>query len=379
MGNPVIIGKQLNATHKPKVEWSILFVAAILVVLGAAFQLFLSRVDALSSDHFSSFLLYAPFGIAAFAFMYFFDYTRFARYSKRIYFVLLASVVIGSLLSDKINGGYLLVYYTTLLFIPVFAGVTYSFRSKGYLGLIYSGLYYAGAAFTTIVAPSFQSFALLTISCLIILTVAITRGFFSVKKRQGLALVYIPTLLLPSLLALFSSTISQRMERIISLLNPIHEYAGSGFLAYVVRQVLMASKPFEKAVFVSSFENMSIDRILPYWSSHLSLTYLIATWGYIPGLTFVGIMLFLIIRMYVTVIDQKNAFGLLVSLSVFLAITGQIALFLFSNLGVIFPLAAILPFISFGAKGFIVNMALLGLLLSVYRRTDLVYDRLPQN
>lgn len=98
--------------------------------------------------------------------------------------------------------------------------------------------------------------------------------------------------------------------------------------------------------------------------------------GYVPGLAIVAVLLILIVRIFISVIKQKNAYGFLVAFSACLAITGQTAFYVLSNLGIIAPFAGILPFISFGRMGFVVNMILVGLLLSVYRRTDLVKDRL---
>jgi len=63
----------------------------------------------------------------------------------------------------------------------------------------------------------------------------------------------------------------------------------------------------------------------------------------------------------------------LLSLSCCVAITGQIVFYMLSNTGVI-VMDGILPFVSYGGTGFAVNMMLTGLLLSAYRRTNLVKD-----
>lgn len=380
MGDPVIVGKQLDLAHRPKTEWSIISIAAILVVLGGAIQYFLSGVNADSADMFSHFLLYAPIGIAAFAVIYFFDYTLLGRYSKLVYFALLAITIAGFLTLSRLNGAYTYVYFSALLFIPALAGIIYGFRNKGYLGIVFSGLFYAGAAFMCILAPSFSSLLLLTISCLAILTVAIVKGFFGGNRKVGLALVYVPMLLL-SVLVILTTVITSpyRLERIRSMLNPGHDPLGSGYLPLMVRKLIVAARPIGTAVLDGNFGNVSIDRILPVRSTDLSLTYIIARLGYIPAMAIVAFMLILIVRMFISVFKQKNTYGFLVSFAACLAITGQIVFYVLSNIGVIAPLSLILPFISFGAFGFIVNMILIGLLLSVYRRTNLVNDRLQSN
>ncbi|HIW32214.1 MAG TPA: FtsW/RodA/SpoVE family cell cycle protein [Candidatus Paenibacillus intestinavium] len=384
MGDPAIVGKQLDKTHRPKTDWSILSMAAILVVLGGLFQYIFSGVNKYSINMFSDFLQYAPIGIAAFAIMYFFDYRWLGRYSKVAYFVVFVIAAAGFLTSSKINGTYQHVYYTTLICIPLFAGIIYGFRNKGYLGIVFSGLFYAGVALLCISAPSFSALALLTISCLIILTVAIAKGFFGGNKKLSYVLVYVPTFLL-SILANFIAKsrnpylVERIVERITMIFNPVQDPSGSWYQLFMVRKLVSAARPIGMATLEDKIETIGIDRILPMWSTDLLLTYIIARFGYISGIAVIVLLLILIFRMFVSVLKQKNAYGFLVSFAACLALTGQIVLYVLANIGVMAPMSVTLPFVSFGGIGFLVNIVLLGLILSVYRRTDVVHERLPSN
>jgi cell division protein FtsW (lipid II flippase) len=380
MGDPVLVGKELDKTHKPKTEWSILSLAVILVVIGGIIQYFMSGVNLNNSNNFSYFLLYAPVGIGIFFFAYFFDYTLFGRYSKITYILMFSITIAGFFIFNRTNGGYRHVYYSFMLFIPIFAAIVYSFRSKGYLGILASGLFYAGTAIIIIFAPSFSGLLLLTASCLVILTIAILKGIFNVNKLAGLAIVFIPTLLTLSFTILnIALTSPYKLQRFAIMLNPNQDLRGSGWQFLMIRRLFAASKPLGTATIVGNTTNTSIFQFLPGWSTDFSLTYIIVRFGYIPGMILIIVMSILIARMFISVLKQRNIFGFLLSFSAFLAISGQIVLYVLSNLGVIAPFAGNLPFISFGAFGFVVNMALLGLLLSVYRRTGLVNDRLQNN
>ena len=370
MGDPILVGKQLDRTHRPKMEWSILSLAAILVLMGGIVQFFLSGVNASKSYVFSHFLKYAPIGIAAFVYLYFFDYTLLVRYSKLLYLILFLATLAGFLISYRRNGVYIHVYYSALLFIPIFAGIIYGFRNKGYYGIIVSGVFYAGAAFLCFLGPSFSSFFFLTVCCLIILTVAIGKGFFGCNEKVALAIVYVPTLITLFLAILIMPPSLQ--TRFYPELDP-HGY---GYLPLMVRRLFASSRPIGKAILEGDLAQMSIDRFLPSWNTDFMLTYIIARLGYIAGFIIVAVMFVLILRMFISVMKQKNAYGFLLSLSACLAITVQAVLFVLSNIGFISTFAVILPFISFGGIGFVINMILLGVLLSVYRRTDLVKDKL---
>lgn len=192
MGDPLIVGKQLDMAHRPKTEWSVLFVAALLVVAGGALQFFLSRVSENNAGVFFSFLKYAAVGIPVFLFMYFFDYTLLGRYSRLICFMLLAATFAGFLVLFRVNGAFRHVYASVLLFIPVYSGIIYSFKNKGFSGIIVCGLFYGGAAFACLIAPRLSALLLLTVACLILLTVAVVKGYFGVNKVFGLLTIYFP-------------------------------------------------------------------------------------------------------------------------------------------------------------------------------------------
>jgi cell division protein FtsW (lipid II flippase) len=95
-----------------------------------------------------------------------------------------------------------------------------------------------------------------------------------------------------------------------------------------------------------------------------------------PGLAVIVILLILISRMFSSVLKQIHIPAFLVALATCLAIAGQIVLYVLTNLGVFVPMSFNLPFLSYGAYAFIINMALMGLLLSVYRRKNVVADEL---
>ncbi|MBP1989897.1 FtsW/RodA/SpoVE family cell cycle protein [Paenibacillus eucommiae] len=380
MGDPMLVGKQLNLTHRPKTEWTLLSISAVLVVLGGAVQYFFSGINERSDHLFSNFLQYAPIGIAAFLLLYFFDYTWLGRNSKLAYFLLFGLTTAVFLYFDNtMRGTITYVYGFTLLFIPVFAGIVYGFRNKGYLGIIYSAFFYAGAVFICLWGNSAISFLLLTLSCLIILTAAIGKGFFGGNKKLGLAILYVPTLL-TFILTICTTTIlspyvQQRIERITAFSNPEREPLGAGYQFLLIRNLFSSAKPIGTAVLDGSFGTQRIDQILPEWSSDFSLTYLIASLGYVPGMALIAVLFVLIVRMFISVLRQKRTLGFLLSFSACLAITVQIVFYILSNIGIFPPLSLRLPFITFGGSGFIVNMALMGLLLSVYRRTNLVSEK----
>lgn len=384
MGDPVLVGRQLDETHRPRTEWPAILLAIVLVVIGGAVQFFISGYDKYQPDLFMKFLVYAPIGIGAFLFVYFFDYTLFGKYSKQIYFILLAINILDMLfISNDTNGISYGVsrhgYYFALLFIPAYAGIIYSYRNKGYWGIVTCGVFYAAAAFMCLRAPSFIGFMILSISCLILITIAIIKGYFGGSRKVGLSIACIPTISFTVTVIFFVVLRSPyRIARITNLIHPGNDPMGRGWRYMVVHKILAASKPFGKEVLHGEFGKMPIYNILPSSSTDFLLTYIFAMFGYAAGIAIIIILAILIGRMFVLISKQKNVFGFLVSCAAFIAITLQFVLFVLSNMGMLTPLSVALPLISYGGMGFIVNMIFVGLVLSVYRRTDIVVDRLQK-
>ena len=74
---------------------------------------------------------------------------------------------------------------------------------------------------------------------------------------------------------------------------------------------------------------------------------------------------------------QKSIFGQMVSLTILCTFTAEILLYIPANLGIwlIAPIA--LPFLSYGATALLINMALAGVLLSVFRTGEVYRDTAP--
>jgi cell division protein FtsW (lipid II flippase) len=378
MGDPVLVGKELDKAHRPKTEWSILSLVAILILIGGAVQFIIFGENPMGPESFLHFIMYASIGLVAFTFTYFFDYTLIARYSKLIYFIHFGITLADFTFSPRVNGTHPHIYGFALLFIPIFAGIIYSFKGKSYWAIIVCGLFYGGAALLCLIAPKTSSLILLSVACLIILTVAIAKGYFKGNKKVSLAIVYIPMIMsfIGSIVFLFFQSPIRR-KRIAIMLNPELDPYGQGFHLLMVKRVIQASQAFGKAVLSGEIENIPIHEMLPGWSTDFSLTYIIGNFGFATGLIIIGIVSVFIVRMFISVIKQKNSFGYLLSLSACIALTSQFVLYVLSNLGIFTVFSSLtLPFISFGGTSFVVNMVLAGLVLSVYRRTNIVDDRM---
>ncbi|MCG8498964.1 MAG: FtsW/RodA/SpoVE family cell cycle protein [Firmicutes bacterium] len=373
MGDPLQIGKELNEAHKPLVEWPVLFTIAILTVVSGVMQYVFTMVGTHSGDDllmslFRNFLLYAPIGVLVFTVAYFFDYTLIKKHAWKCYmaYLLVMAVIFGT--SPAINGALADAKYAALLFVPVYAGLVYDFRNKGYSGIIFSGIVLVPAVVFTILIPSASTVLLIICTCLAILTSAIKKGYFSCNIIVGLAIVYVPAIM--TIMLLLLTLRSYQTARLVSMLTQYADPMGAGYLPELLRTIVTNAKPFGEIL----IENQPLEQLMPAPHVDLSFAFMIGKLGYIPALAAVALIFFLLYKLYRFTKHQRNSFGRLVSLGGLCIIFMQVISALLFNTGVYTIVFGIPPFLSYGAKQFAFTMGLLGLILSVRRRTNIVED-----
>lgn len=370
MGDPILVGSELDRTHKPKPQWSLIFLTGVLLILGVIIREFIAY-DSGVVVRIRGNIVITAFGIGAMALAYFLDYTIIGRYPRFIYFSLII-ITIASMniipgvvnIGPKLMGQYFYPKFLMLLFPTAFAGIIYGMRNKGYQGIIFSGIYYIIPALIWLNVPSLSILAMYSITCLIILTYAILKGWFNVNKLKAMLLVYIPTLTTPFVALKFME--QYQIARLKYALNPSLDPFGAGFVANVTRRIIKNAK-----LIGHNSYGIDTDNLLPNTNTDFLMTYLIDRLGWISFIFLMMVLLIFIIRALKLVHNQKNVLGSLVSVSVITTFIMQVIIYVLNNLG--FPLIApiSLPLISYGRTATIINMFLIGIMLSVFRHSTL--------
>ncbi|QOX62346.1 hypothetical protein FRZ06_02715 [Anoxybacterium hadale] len=391
MGDAIEVGQELDRVHRPKPEWSIIAVTAIMLCIGVCVQYYLSRIAAEGSwagrEAFHKYMTTLPVGIVFLLAAYFADYTVLGKYPKRIYTAILLLCValhlydgqIFSLYRHNLNARYQMVYLALLL-LPAYGAILYSDRNRGYDGILRCGA--AAVAAILVLGYSQQEYVLVifAVGGLILISAAIAKGWFAVEKKKALALVYVPTLL--SMFGFFLLKLWRYGEgknlflEMIKGKILISQDTPDGFLVLFARSIIKNAKWIgqgELSPMVKS-HTTRLEELLPIWWGDFSLTYLIHQWGIVTGILTLAIFTFLIIKMIRVTLKQRNALGFIISLSVVTAIGMQSLLFLSANLGICLLVILPLPLMTIGQTSFLVNMVLLGLLLSAHRNLDIIMD-----
>jgi cell division protein FtsW (lipid II flippase) len=377
MGDAASIGMELDKTHKPKPQWTMIILTVVLMLIGMLSNYFIASSE-YSLDRFSL----APYIIALTVFLvcYFLDFSILGKCAKYFYFIALVVSVTGLLFGNQINGRILFLSgrlsislsYLSLIFPLAYSLLIYALRHKGYKGIILCGIGYVPFAIILLLVPSVTGFALFTISALVILCTSVVKGWFGIDKKRGLLLVLIPALIAVIAAIIYIIQNSYFLNRLSTAVNPYSDRNGSGYIHCLVRDLLANSQFAGKGTVPSQFGNNV--PIIPALDTDYILTALTHNFGWVAffGISVVIIVFSILGLYYVT--KQKSVLGTIVSLSIMLTFVLQTIIYIVNNLGFGILSALSLPLVSYGNVALIINSALIGFMLSVFRTGDILKD-----
>lgn len=369
MGDPVLIGTELDRTHRPKMKWNILLLTGIMIVLGFGIR-YLASLEPDTPFMLEKSLVTTLIGVVCMIIAYFIDFTFIGRYPKSIFAGLTILSVVSMLLSPVIRGRHLYVQFILIVFPTIMAGIIYNMRSKGYLGIILSGAFFIIPIFIGFMIPNMSVVVLVSLCFLIIITMAIINGWFDVKKLYGMLLVYIPTFSIAIIGFIRSISYNYKLERFLNIINPINDPLGSGYISGRMREILAGAK------FIGKGSLGSNTHMIPGINTDYILTYLIHRLGWLSFVIVIGIIFFFILHSFRLCFKQKSILGKLVSTAVLITFTMEVIFYTITNLGLPIMGFLTLPFISYSGASTIVNMTLIGIMLSVFKSGDIVKDSL---
>jgi cell division protein FtsW (lipid II flippase) len=386
MGDPVRIGRQLHKTHRPKAEWSIIALVGVMVLIGgfALFSIANDKASLMSVDKFSkSYLAYTIIGIGIFVTCYFFDYTKLEKYSLHIFMTTLAFLYGSQWLSNTVNGNLYMtiggftfsqVNIVTPFFLISFSGLLNKWAHddvKNMLKLL--GLALVAVFMCMLVQLSFASAILLGLGFLVMITTAIMSKNFKGKRKSYLLSIYSCVISVFLLLLVYAiNSKHYRLKRFLAFLNRKSDPMGVGYIYNVLRKVLASAKLFGRGDGLYANYQGIYKLALPEAHTDFIFTYIVSSFGWALGVLLIAVMALTIIRMFLATRDIRSAYGKYVANSVVTVFALQAIASILMNMG-FFPVMGIsLPFISYGGSNFVMNMALIGLLLGIYRRKDLV-------
>lgn len=377
MGSSDEIGNRLDKQHKPKTEWSLIVLTAVIAIIGAIIMYQSSKFESLRAVNLERYIFCAAVGICVLIGLYFFDYTKLKKLALPIYLFTFLLLIITKYWGIRINGkGALKIgsisvssAYIPLLFLIAISGFIEKFRNKG------------GTAFSQIIVlmlisiipiisiNNFSTAAILIICYAALLISSVLKNHYGGYRKLQLASL--------GCIGISAAIIIGIM---LTLVNP------SRLLAFITRgqsdplgvgwQQIMADKWLAASALLgkssATVNGYTIDMGMPGITTNYVLINVIATFGWIVGIALILVIAVFIGRMFVTTKKIKNAYGFYLSLGACTILSSQFVINILTNFNLLPSTDINLPFVSNGGVGYIANMALVGLILSIWRRNNLI-------
>ncbi len=392
MGDAEVIGKTLNKIHRPKLDYKL----CILLLILLCFTFLVVGIKTTShvfsegeGPFFIKTIVYLIIGFILGLVIYFMDYTKITRYSNYIYIASSILIIYTVLFSNyQINGipylnvgNIFTVSISTVampLFLISFIGFIQNvgkyrveFRvfnletikiDKGLIKIVVLSIF---SLLLFVYIPSLTSAFILGIAYMIIATVKILKD--SHKKVRNLLKLWGVVFAL-GIICIISLTAGAPyfLERIITTFHPETDPEGAGWLGINRKLIIESASMFGEA------EDMSNALELFDEGTEYAFISILAHYGWIVAILLIITIILISVKLIINSIKVKDAYGKMLIIGISCLFIFQSVFNVLMNLNLWFEAGFELPFISYGGTGLIMNMVCLALVLSIYRRKDIL-------
>ncbi|MGD6966239.1 FtsW/RodA/SpoVE family cell cycle protein [Rossellomorea vietnamensis] len=361
MGNPAEIGRDFNKIHRPKVDW---WLTGLLLITMCFSFLPMLIWNVSGSDHFLKMRAATTvLGLGLTFSLMLIDYRKLVRFHWLFFgvgFVILS--LINFFPNTSVNGKPFfnigpLTLESTMALLFLYLGWSVQLAKKNFklwqVLILFIGTSYL--IFMSINIP------LVFVYSVMVFVMMMTSRMSRMKKKIIVASAVAGVLSI----AIFFLTAAQpyQKERLLAFLNPDRFAESSGYMYIRLKEA------FSQAGWFGQFGQ---EEFIP--SGHTDFVFASFTYqfGWLLGLVLLVVLGLLMGRMIVNISKIKDPFGKML-------LSGGVTLFTVQflyNIGMMLgflPLIGIsLPFISYGLMPTILNSMVVGIVLSVYRRKDIV-------
>ncbi|HBC0573685.1 TPA: FtsW/RodA/SpoVE family cell cycle protein [Listeria monocytogenes] len=352
MGDPSAVGKNMNQLHKPRMDW--LLIALFILLAGIGFLPLMSDVVSPNSFFIKKQIVWLALAILALIGFLFFDYRKLKNLWMYFYAAALILFFTPFLVGISLTGGGRWVSLggimidspaiSLFLFFLAWAGIfTKVTDFKGWKKLVMLLiLFWAPVISYTMINR--LVFSIIYFLCVLVMSIFYyRRNQFAIKVALGnllVGIIFISTMILK-----FSS--SYLSDNLIS-----------------VKAILSQAGWFGKGL----HNNLTI----PEAHTDFVFPFLVYSFGWVFGIFLCLLLLVFIIRISLNAFKTKDLFGRLLTIGGAVLFTVPAFWNILMGLGIVPIMVVPLPFISYGGSMLLVYAALLGLILNVYRRKDIV-------
>ena len=301
------------------------------------------------------------------------DYSPVGRHGKKMGALLLAGLFIICLSAPGYLGSHSYLKSLIYLFVPVYGGILYQNRNRGYYGIA-SSLFWLAAAFWIAAARIGGGLGITIVMvcvCYIMMTAAVIKGWFNENRKAGIVLTagIIPV---SAVIAVLAQLQPYQIKRIEVLFHPERYAQGAGYQAARTREVIEGLTMFGTGGVKP--EQLPI-HMLPGVQDDYILLQVASVYGIIAACLLVGLLAVFLFCLFRMIYKQKNRLGKIVGYGCLMVIAAEIAGNLMINFGFYTISTGGLPFFSYGGYHTVTIYVLLGVIFSIHRYQNLAWER----
>lgn len=385
MGNPVDTGMELNKIHKPRMPWVMLGLVVLLMIAGIVMQAVVFAEGATSRWNLNwdsllpKTIVYNLVGFAVILLLLYVDYNFIAKYAYRLYGFYLFGLL-AWLMTVKVNvwvSPSITTYYGLQMLFPiVFAGIVYRNRNRGWqgigiclsLGFVEFVWYVAG---WEILGDRWYSYypalAESILIMLLVLALAIWKGIFGKDRKKQCIFLGAVVFTLAVLGVIILSTSTGMGTYILSRLRNIFTAEDSAYLNVLLQESLAQADWLGGGTLLGGEpENLNYTTLL--------LNGVFTYFGKLAGVVVIAVFALFIGMALKMSLKQSNRIGFLLGVACSASILIRFVAYVAINMGCALWWTTLVPFFSYGKVGTVMNGIYIGLILCVYRNSNILYE-----
>lgn len=380
MGDPVSVGTELDRIHRPKPQLGLLALTMLLALTGAVLRVALTADwEAYAKDiDPKKTALAVALGCGALLLGYFLDYARLGRWGRVLYVGALAVGLFMLIQSPKISGRSYYTTYVTLCYPVVYVFWLYTWRNKGWMGLIFGLLGAIPLELVCMFGPYMFGLAMLFVTGAAAALLAAWNDWFGIGRQKSIGAVLFWNGMAAGAVVGSRLVSGDGFRRLVIAVHPESDPIGYGYVASKIRKALGTAQWVGAGEWSEAVSSRPYEATVPGCESDAFLTTLIYKLGWLPFLVVVFVLGVLVVWLLSRCLRQKSQLGKMVALVVVLTLSGQAVCSVAWNLG--FALFSSAFPLVIGNLSTVLNMGLIGLALSVFRGESIaqnpMYDKL---
>ena len=255
-----------------------------------------------------------------------------------------------------------------LFYVPIYGAILYKYHGWGYKGLMRAIIWMLAPLILVYTMPALMTACVMLVSMLVMLTIAIQKNWFTVRKKKAICGIWAGFLAMPVAAFLIRYLSSSLTEYQISRIQAI--FSGGGEEDYFTG-MLHSFWQQNKWIGKSGSDVMGN---LPAFNADYILTYLSSVYGTIAVILLCCVLAVLIFAVFNIAMRQKNQLGMMMGCGCGIVFLINFFINILENLGIFPQSVTFLPFLSAGGSCIIVSYGLMGIVLSTYRYNN-IYPR----